>query len=41
MLSFVAFVAFMAATCVTLPSVSLLLLTFGVGCIILSVCLDL
>ena len=40
-LTFVAFVAFMAATCVTLPSVSLLLLTFGVGCIILSVCLDL
>ncbi len=41
MLTFVAFVAFMAATCVTLPSVSLLLLTFGVGCILLSVCLDL
>jgi hypothetical protein len=41
MLTFVAFTAFVAATCVTLPSVSLLLLTFGVGCILLSVWLDL
>lgn len=41
MLSFAAFVAFAAAACATIPSVSLLLLTFGVGCIILSVCLDL
>jgi len=40
MLSFVAFVAFAAAACTTIPSVSLLLLTFGVGCIILSVILD-
>jgi len=40
MLTFVAFIAFVAATCVTLPSISLLLLTFGVGCIILSVILD-
>jgi hypothetical protein len=40
MLTFVAFTAFVAATCVTLPSVSLLLLTFGVGCIILSLVLD-
>ena len=40
MLSFVAFVALAAAACATIPSVSLLLLTFGVGCIILSVILD-
>lgn len=40
MLTFVAFTAFVAATCATIPSVSLLLLTFGVGCIILSLVLD-
>lgn len=40
MLTFVAFVALAAATSATIPSVSLLLLTFGVGCIILSVILD-
>jgi len=40
-LSFVAVAAIVAAGCVTLPSISLLLLTFGVGCILLSVCLDL
>ncbi len=40
MLSFIAVVAIIAAGCSTLPSVSLLLLTFGVGCIILSVILD-
>ena len=40
MLSFVAVVALVAAGCSTIPSVGLLLLTFGVGCIILSVILD-
>ena len=40
MLSFVAVTALVAAGCATIPSVSLLLLTFGVGCIILSVILD-
>ena len=40
MLSFIAVVAIIAAGCATIPSVSLLLLTFGVGCIILSVILD-
>jgi len=40
MLTFAAFTAFAAAACITIPSVSLLLLTFGVGCIILSVILD-
>lgn len=40
-LSFVAVVAIIAAGCATIPSVSLLLLTFGVGCILLSVWLDL
>ena len=40
MLSFVAVVAIIAAGCSTIPSVSLLLLTSGVGCIILSVILD-
>lgn len=40
MLSFVAVAALVAAGCATIPSVSLLLLTFGVGCIILSVIID-
>ena len=40
MLSFVAVAALVAAGCATIPSVSLLLLTFGIGCIILSVILD-
>ena len=40
MLSFVAVAALVAAGCATIPSVSLLLLTFGVGCVILSVILD-
>lgn len=40
MLSFVAVVAIVAAGCATIPSVSLLLLTFGVGCVILSLVLD-
>lgn len=40
MLTFVAVAALVAAGCSTIPSVGILLLTFGVGCIILSVILD-
>jgi hypothetical protein len=40
LLTFVAVAAIIAAGTATIPSVSLLFLTFGIGCIILSVCLD-
>ena len=40
LLTFVAVAVIIAAGTATIPSVSILLLTFGVGCIILSVILD-